>query len=442
MNVNFHLRNYTEKSSQTIFAFFYRENVRYRINTGLKVIPSNWSKSNQKMLSSCSSSNEFNKTLKLIEDKIVEYVDSLQLKNKRLYNDEIQNFINKLFNKSNYIKEDENEITDFIAYIDHHISTKGDKAKETLDALQQPRRNLIFAFGLCPDKKIKEYFSLGRKARKRGDLLIPNKIIEFDEIDSKFIERFKTYLLNATFKQGVEGHHYKKNYIAKQVKLLKQFINAAFQDGYIKNANYKTVKAEWEEADTVYTTWEEIEAIKNLELEKGSIEDKVRDLYVFNCYCGFRFSDLCRINKFSFFKEHEQLKVKIRQRKTDTVIKFPILSSAENILIKYDFTLPILSEGAFNSKLKNICFRAGLTQLETVRETRGGKAEISMIPKYKMVSSHTGRRSFATNFDDDGVPLKEIMAVTGHSTEKSLRIYIKKKAETKFTGFLSIGSMR
>lgn len=442
MNVNFHLRNYKEKSIQTIFAFFYQDNVRYRIDTGLNVLPTHWSKPNQKMLFSNPNSNEFNKKLKLIGEKIIDYVDEIKRKNKRLYSDEIQNFINRLFNKSDYIQEDKNEINDFIAYMDHHIKTKGDKAKETLEALTQPRRNIIFAFGLCPEKKIKEYFNLGRKERKDSDLLTPTKIIEFDEIDSKFIEKFKFYLLNATFKVGDEIQHYKKNYIAKQIKLLKQFINAAFQDGYIKNANYKTVKAEWEEADNVYTSWEEIEAIKNLEIELASTEDKVRDLYVFNCYCGLRFSDLCRINKFSFYKENEQLRVKIRQKKTDAIVKFPILPSAEKILLKYDYSLPVLSEVTFNSKLKNICFRAGLTQLETIRETRGGKAEIRVVPKYMLVSSHTGRRSFATNFDEDDVPLKEIMAVTGHSSEKSLRVYIKKKAETKFSGFLGIGSMR
>jgi integrase len=213
-------------------------------------------------------------------------------------------------------------------------------------------------------------------------------------------------------------------------------------DGYVKNANYKGVKAEWEEADTVYTNWEEIEAIKNTKLEAGSMEDKVRDIYVFNCYCGLRFSDLCKVNKFSFFRENGQLMIKLRQQKTDNIIKFPILPSAEKVLIKYNYSLPVVSDGGFHTHLKTVCFKAGLTQMETIRETKGGKPQIKMLPKYTLISSHTGRRSFATNFDDDGVPLKEIMAVTGHSTEKSLRIYIKKKSETKFTGFLNIGSLR
>lgn len=133
--------------------------------------------------------------------------------------------------------------------------------------------------------------------------------------------------------------------------------------------------------------------------------------------------------------------IKIKQKKTDNVVKFPILPSAEKVLMKYDYSLPIVSDGGFHTHLKTVCLKAGLIQMETIRETKGGKPQIKMIPKYSLISSHTGRRSFDTNFDDDGVPLKEIMAVTGHSSEKSLRVYIKKKAETKFTGFLSIGAI-
>ncbi len=101
-----------------------------------------------------------------------------------------------------------------------------------------------------------------------------------------------------------------------------------------------------------------------------------------------------------------------------------------------------INENTFNEKIKIVCLKAGITGLETKRETRGGVKLITTIPKYKMISSHTGRRSFATNFDFDGVPLKEIMSVTGHSTEKALRTYIKKQEETTFAAFKAVGERR
>ena len=48
------------------------------------------------------------------------------------------------------------------------------------------------------------------------------------------------------------------------------------------------------------------------------------------------------------------------------------------------------------------------------------------IPKYELMSSHTGRRSFCTNFYNEGVAIAAIMSISGHQTEKEFRKYIKK----------------
>ena len=55
---------------------------------------------------------------------------------------------------------------------------------------------------------------------------------------------------------------------------------------------------------------------------------------------------------------------------------------------------------------------------------RKARIEKRYIPKYKVVSSHTCRRSFATNLYRNGYSLAEIMPMTGHSTESQLREYI------------------
>jgi integrase len=44
--------------------------------------------------------------------------------------------------------------------------------------------------------------------------------------------------------------------------------------------------------------------------------------------------------------------------------------------------------------------------------------------KYKLVSTHIGRRSFASNSYGDGMPIPLIMAITGHKTEREFRRYI------------------
>ena len=83
----------------------------------------------------------------------------------------------------------------------------------------------------------------------------------------------------------------------------------------------------------------------------------------------------------------------------------------------------------FNEYIKEVAKRAGITQLENQTRTSGGKLITEQFPKHDLVTSHTGRRSFATNMYKRGIPSLTIMSITGHNTEKSFLKYIKVKQE-------------
>jgi len=278
------------------------------------------------------------------------------------------------------------------------------------------------------------------------DFLEASKQVDFDQINYNWINEFYTYLLNATFTEKVKGVEitkpYSKNFIAKQIKNVKQYSNAAVDAGYIKDISFRRFKASWEEADTIHLSWDEISQLKELKLDANTTQGKVRNLFVFNCYLGLRYSDLYKLDKNRFTTLQNQMFLKIRMKKTDDVVKFPVLQSAEDIMKMYNYKLPEVCEPIFNEEIKKICLKAGITNLETKRETRGGKKLILTIPKYEMVSSHTGRRSFATNFYEDGVAIRELMAVTGHTTEQAFLKYVKGKSESKFSTFLAVGANR
>ena len=65
--------------------------------------------------------------------------------------------------------------------------------------------------------------------------------------------------------------------------------------------------------------------------------------------------------------------------------------------------------------------------IETMTRTVGGKLITITFEKHEGVTSHTGRRSFATNMYKRGLQSYMIMSVTGHKTEKSFLKYIKVK---------------
>ncbi|ULT44202.1 hypothetical protein KRR40_13025 [Niabella defluvii] len=75
--------------------------------------------------------------------------------------------------------------------------------------------------------------------------------------------------------------------------------------------------------------------------------------------------------------------------------------------------------------MKDVCKEAGITEVVQYNEVRAGKRVVIQQPKYDLVSSHTGRRSFATNSYIDGVPAISIMAITGHRTESAFLKYLK-----------------
>lgn len=83
----------------------------------------------------------------------------------------------------------------------------------------------------------------------------------------------------------------------------------------------------------------------------------------------------------------------------------------------------------FNRFLREMCRKAGLTDIVKIKRTEGGVEKTFEHEKCDIVSAHTARRSFATNFYKRGFPTLMIMAITGHSTEKSFLKYIKVSKE-------------
>jgi integrase len=455
MNINFHPRNLTQKTPQRIWAIFYAEKNRIAIDTKLFVLPNDWSRKKKCYLSTNSNYEKLNKILKEQKKQIEIYAEELLshlMKNKkRFYKDEFEKELQDKFDY--YFKfgenkpEEKGEVYDFISFIDKYISNRMELCEGTHQTLRGARKNIVLAFNLAPAKLVKKWKAMNNFERKLNpDFLEPEKQLDFSEINKSWMMAYNTWLINATYRDknketGVmENMPYSKNYIAKEIKIAKQFANAAADEGYISNLSYRSVKAQWEEADTIALSWQEIAKLKALELDPNTTEGKVRNLFVFNCYCGLRWSDLVRLDSSRFSREGNQLFLSIRMKKTDTSIGFPILPAAEEIMRIYNYRLPNVCVQIFCEKIKKICLKAGITELETKRETRGGKKLIFSIPRYKMVSSHTGRRTFATNFEAMGVALNELMAITGHTTEKAFRKYVKKRVETKFASFLAAGA--
>jgi integrase len=119
--------------------------------------------------------------------------------------------------------------------------------------------------------------------------------------------------------------------------------------------------------------------------------------------------------------------LEVFSQKTQSKVVIPIYGHVQSIIDKYDGGFPSnLEGGAFNREIKNIASRVDSLSMKVDKHfTKGGKAVLLKNPKYELVSTHTARRSFATNQYLRKIPSISIMAVTGHKTEKAFLKYIK-----------------
>ena len=183
--------------------------------------------------------------------------------------------------------------------------------------------------------------------------------------------------------------------------------------------------------DTIYTDFNEIQLLYDEPLTNKT-EIIVRDKYVLNCFLGMRYSDLNKLEPHFFTKNtiagKDLLIYNGREIKTDNKIEFAIHPIAQEILEKYNFNIPKISAAEFNEVLKIVAQKAGLIGLVRIREIRGYQTIIRDVPKYKLMSSHAGRRSFCTNFYNEAIAIGAIMSISGHQSEKEFRKYIKKKS--------------
>lgn len=102
----------------------------------------------------------------------------------------------------------------------------------------------------------------------------------------------------------------------------------------------------------------------------------------------------------------------------------PAKSELTSILEKY-FELPRISEQKLNEYIKEIAKRAGLTDLIEIASSKGGERTTTMVPKYRLVHSHTARRTGATWMYLADMDKYDIMKITGHSSTQMLDKYIK-----------------
>jgi integrase len=269
--------------------------------------------------------------------------------------------------------------------------------------------------------------------------------ITFNTIDLVFHSDYTDFLMNGQWQNTKtkkwEPINLSINARAKDFQIIKMILHEATYRGLNKNMAFKNPRFATirESADNIYLNEDEIKELEDLDLTADKKLDRVRDLFLTLYYTGQRFSDYQNICNATITtnKEGEQY-LAITQAKTNNSVQIPVNDKLKTIIEKYGGKLP---KGYTNQKvneyLKDIGKKLKCLQqnISIACPTQGNTKVYITTPKCEQLTTHTARRSFATNEYKAGMPIVYIMAITGHATEKSFRAYIKASSMELAQGF-------
>lgn len=152
--------------------------------------------------------------------------------------------------------------------------------------------------------------------------------------------------------------------------------------------------------------------------------DNARDWLLISCHTGQRVSDFMRFDPSMMRQSDGVYYIDIRQQKSGKEVTIPVIPEVIDILNKRhgQFPRPI-SDQKYNDYIKLVAKRAGITHKVRGWIKVDNRKQIGFYPKWQLISSHVGRRSFASNYYGK-VPTSYLRNIVGHSTEAMLLAYI------------------
>ena len=246
--------------------------------------------------------------------------------------------------------------------------------------------------------------------------------LTFDFFDEKGLNDYVTYLRDV--------REMRNSTIGKQLSFLKWFLRWAFKKGVHQNNAYDSYKPKLKSTQKkiIFLTWEELNKLREFEIPAAKQAlDRVRDVFLFQCFTGLRYSDVFNLRRSDIKGDH----IEVTTVKTSDSLIIELNNHSKAILDKYkdvafedDKVLPVITNQKMNDYLKELAELAGID--EPVRQTyyRGNERIDEVTPKYALLGTHAGRRTFICNALALGIPPQVVMKWTGHSDYKAMKPYI------------------
>jgi len=405
--VNFLYRSLKPKSMLTARLLFRHNNSDFAIdaNSKYETTKEYWSKEHKKNTKDAELKTkqvDVNKELNEIENHIL--TEFTKTKTELVTKEWLSNVIDFYYNPPAPI---EALPTELIKYTEKYIEIK----KNEITANTIKKCNVI--------KQLLVRFELHQKTT-----------LYVTDVNSNFKNNFETYCL---------ANKYAPNTIATALKFIKVICNHAKHNGLEISYQLDNIKIKNTKVESVYLTIDELDLIGIIEDDKLTESLKnARDWLIISCYTGQRVSDFMRFTNEQIRIENGKNLIEFTQKKTGKIMTVPLHKKVIEILEKRNGKFPYaISDQKYNTYIKKVCEIAEINQLvngskilETAPKSEIFRKETKLFKKYELVTSHIGRRSFATNFYGI-IPTSLLIGATGHSTEAMFLNYIGKSDTQK-----------
>ncbi|OWP85278.1 integrase [Flavobacterium davisii] len=248
------------------------------------------------------------------------------------------------------------------------------------------------------------------------------KKIQFKDINKAFTEKFKLWLLN---EKG-----YTVNYAGKQFEFIKTVCLDARKNEIDVTAYSITLKAFREQDNDRYIhtlSLDELDMIYNTEMPTEHLKE-VKKWILIGCYIGQRGGDLLNLKPENIRVNAKGVYIDLIQQKTSKNVTIGVVKDYVLDILLNDFPKQV-SLNKINTYISKVCEIAKINEVvKGYIIDKNGKRKQTNLPKYEFITSHSLRRSFATNFYKK-IPTPILIGITGHSTESMFLKYINQRAD-------------
>ncbi len=392
----------SEKPTPILFSVNYHySGMTY--STGQMILPAHWDQKNQRVKATVDKSlniihDGVNKELEKLERKVLQIFTRFELLDTVPKVEEVKEQLDIEF-KHKFIQKK----IDFVTFVESLIQDSKEGIRLT-DKGKKLSPFTILGYGTTLNH-LKDF---NEKTRYP---------INFNSINKQFYSKFVQYL---------QKNNYSTNAIGTNIKRIKVFMREALNRGLTDNREFQDKEFRKIQEDTfkIYLNLDELKLIHDHDFSEIPHLDRARDLFLIGCYTGLRFADLASLRPENIIKDGTQLRIKTQKTGEEVVI--PIHPTVKEIFTKYDNKIPrVPTNQVFNRFLKDVGEKAEINDDVEVSITKGGLVKKTICKKYKLITVHTARRSFATNCYLMGIPTISLMKITGHQTEKAFLRYIR-----------------